>query len=121
MARRILSATLAAVVTFVFTGCGTLFHKERINLPPSDKLDVLVVVLDCCGFLFGIIPGVVALVLDASNHTLYYSASEVSFVDGQPDLSNMVAIHLDTVDEDSIAEALSRELGRQIAFSDIQF
>ena len=81
MARRILSATLAAVVTFVFTGCGTIFHKERINRPPSDKLDVLVVVLDCCGFLFGIIPGVVALVLDASNHTLYYSASEVSFVD----------------------------------------
>jgi hypothetical protein len=42
-------------------------------------------------------------------------------VDGQPDLSNMVAIHLDSVDEDSIAEALSRELGREIAFSDIQF
>ena len=87
MARRILSATLAAVMTFVFTGCGTIFHKERINRPPSDKLDVLTLVLDCCGFLFGIIPGVVALVLDASNHTLYYSASEVSFVDGQPDLS----------------------------------
>ena len=74
-----------------------------------------------CGFLFGIIPGVVALVLDASNHTLYYSASEVSFVDGQPDLSKMVAIHLDSMDEDSIAEALSRELGREVAFSDIQF
>lgn len=121
MARRILSATLAAVVTFAFTGCGTIFHKDRINRTPSDKLDVLVVVLDCCGFLFGVIPGVVALVLDASNHTLYYSASEVSFVDGQPDLSSMTAVHLDSMDEDSIAEALSQELGRPIAYSDIQF
>ena len=121
MARRILSATLAAVMTFVFTGCGTIFHKERINRTPSDKLDILVVVLDCCGFLFGIIPGAVALIIDANNHTLYYSASEVSFVDGQPDLSKMVAIHLDSMDEDSIAEALSHELGRPIAFSDIQF
>ena len=42
-------------------------------------------------------------------------------MDGQPYLSKMVAIHLDSMDEDSIAEALSNELGRPIAFSEIQF
>lgn len=121
MARRILSVSLAAVVAFVFSGCGTLMHKERINRTPSDKLDVVVVAVDCCFLLLGIIPGVVALIIDANNHTMYYSADEVSFVDGQPDLSKMTAIHLESMDEASIAEALSSELGRTIAYSDIQF
>lgn len=67
---------LTGVVALALTGCGTLFWKERKNQPSSGNIDAQVMILDCCGLLFGIIPGVIALALDFSNDTIYYTKAE---------------------------------------------
>ena len=67
MFRKISMAALAVVFALVFTGCGTLFRGDRVGKRSSNQIDPAILILDCCGFLFGIIPGVVALVLDINN------------------------------------------------------
>ena len=68
---------LAGVLMLQLTACGTLFYGERKGKPASSQIDPAVLVLDCCGLLFGIIPGVVAIVIDYSNKTIYYTKAEV--------------------------------------------
>ena len=72
---------LVMVVTVMFAlvtfGCGTLKHPERKTAIPSNKLDGNVVLLDCLWLLVGVIPGVIALVVDFNNDTIYYSQGEL--------------------------------------------
>ncbi len=120
MFRKISMAALAVVFALVFTGCGTLFRGDRVGKRSSNQIDPAILVLDCCGFLFGIIPGVVALVLDINNKTIYYSASEAA-MSGNCDTSRMIALKVDDMSEEGIAQALSRELGREVRFNEIHF
>ena len=68
---------LTGVVALSLTGCGTLFWKERKDKSSSGEIDPTVLALDCCGLLLGIIPGVVAIVLDVNNNTMYYTKAEL--------------------------------------------
>ena len=82
MFRKLTTLAVTAACALVFAGCGTIFYGERIGQKSSDKIDPTVLVLDCCGLLFGIIPGVVALAVDFSNRTIYYTASEANSESG---------------------------------------
>ena len=117
--KKTISCALAASFVFAATGCGTLFRSERIGKASSDRIDPAIMILDCCGLLFGVIPGVVALVLDFNNKTIYFSAREAGIMPGTTD--NMVAIQVEDMSEESIAAALSEALGREIRYDEIQF
>ena len=103
---------------------GTLFHGERKGQQASNQVDPTVLILDCCGFLFGIIPGVVALVIDYSNNTIYYTKAEVRANQHSSvkdiDRSGMIALKMDDMSNEAIEKALSRELGRTVSLADLQ-
>ena len=90
---------LAGTLLLQLTACGTLFHGERKGQQASNQVDPTVLILDCCGFLFGIIPGVVALVIDYSNNTIYYTKAEVRANQHSSvkdiDRSGMIALKMD--------------------------
>lgn len=112
--KRFLSLSLAVATALMCCSCGTLFKGERRDSKASHQIDVLIFGLDCVGLLFGIIPGVVALIVDFSNDTIYYSLDEVKSK-ADADLSKMKSIHVADMSREGIARALSAELGRPIA------
>ena len=125
MWKKIVSYTLVGAFGVALSGCGTLFHAERKGQDPSDKLDPEVVILDCCGFLFGVIPGVVALVLDFNNKTIYYTKAEARKLSASnftpSDLARMQALRVREMTPRAIEEALASELGQQVSLNHLQW
>ncbi len=72
--------TWFVLLAFMFTisGCGYIMYPDRRNAPKSDRIHTKVVVLDCLWLLAGIVPGVVALVVDGVHGTWYYSVGEIA-------------------------------------------
>lgn len=121
MVKKIIMFLLAGIFLLQLTACGTLFHAERKNRKPSTQVDPVVLVLDCCGFLFGIIPGVVAIVLDYNNKTLYYSTSELKSASlEQMDRSRMIAVKMDNMDRNTVERVLSERLGREVHLNEMR-
>lgn len=120
MLKKSISLSLAGLLAIQLTACGTLFHAERKGQTPSDKIDPEVLILDCCGLLFGVIPGVVALVLDFNNKTIYYTKAEARKLKASVDTldrSKMIAVKMDDMSNGAIEKVLSRELGRSVKLS----
>ena len=69
------------MVLFAFTaassGCGYLIHPERRTEKLSTKIDTMIVVFDCLWLLAGVVPGVVAIAVDATNNTWKYTEKEL--------------------------------------------
>lgn len=124
MFKKSMLVALAGVLVLQLTACGTLFHAERKGQQASTQVDPAVLILDCCGLLFGIIPGVVAIVIDYSNKTLYYTKAEVRAMKNASidsiDRSKMVAVKLDDMNNEAIEKALSQQLGQQVKLADLQ-
>ena len=122
MLKKSITLVLVGIVAFVFSGCGTLFYPERKNATPSTQIDPAVLSLDCCGLFFGIIPGAVALILDFNNNTIYFSKSEVQNRSSAEtlDRSEMVAVHVDRMDRESIERAISEQVGRKVTLEELQ-
>ena len=70
--------SLVVLAAFIITtaGCGYILHPERRHAKLSHEIDGEVVLFDCLWLIAGIIPGVVALVIDAVNDTWYYTEEE---------------------------------------------
>ena len=124
MFKKSMLVALAGVLMLQLAACGTLFYGERKGKPASSQIDPAVLVLDCCGLLFGIIPGVVAIVIDYSNKTIYYTKAEVKAMNSASidsiDRSRMVAVKMDEMSNEAIEQALSRQLGQQVKLADLQ-
>ncbi len=121
MIKKIVLILLAGTFLLQLTACGTLFHAERKNRTPSTQIDPVVLVLDCCGFLVGIIPGVVAIVLDYNNKTLYYSKSELKNASlDRMDRSRMIAVRMDDMQRETVERVLSERLGREVHLNEMR-
>ena len=107
------TALLAVAVGIVMqtASCGTLLHPERKG-QKDGRLDTTIVILDACGFLFGIIPGVIAFAVDLSNGTIYLPPGQSSFNDVEK--SELIAIKCDDMSKEGIEKALSSYLGREV-------
>ena len=53
------------------TGCGTIFHTERVGQPHSRDIDWKVAALNGLGLLFFFVPGVVAFAVDFYTGAIY--------------------------------------------------
>ena len=114
--KRFLSLSLAVATALMCCSCGTIFKGERRDTKASHQIDVLIFGLDCVGLIFGIVPGVVALIVDFSNDTIYYSIDEMNAKNkADVNLSKMKSIHVADMSREGIARALSAELGHPIA------
>jgi hypothetical protein len=109
----------AAVVMSLFfsSGCGTLFFSERIGKKMSTKIDRRVFVTNCILCAAGIIPGVVAFILDYDNGSIYYTEAELipdDFMDYKGSFNGMKQIPCDNFDHAAVARELSAALGKEI-------
>ena len=75
---RLTSWVALGALLIATTGCGYILYPERRTQPLSDTLDVSVVIYDCLWLLAGVVPGVVALIVDGTNDTWYYTEEELS-------------------------------------------
>ena len=82
--RDLLVQALGGSVVCLATGCGTIFHKERINRPHSRDIDWKIVALNGLGLLFFFVPGVIAFAVDFHTGAIYLPPEEVmGFYPGQ--------------------------------------
>lgn len=117
--RRILFCLLAALLLGA-SGCGTLFFSSRIGKKMSNTIDKKVFCTDCFLCLAGVIPGVVAFILDYDNGTIYYTEAELipdNFNEGALSPDMMKKIDGGSMSEAEIARRLSRATGRKIDLS----
>ncbi len=65
-----------------------------------------------------------AIVIDYSNKTIYYTKAEVKAMNSASidsiDRSRMVAVKMDEMSNEAIEQALSRQLGQQVKLADLQ-
>ena len=69
--RELLVQALWGSAACLTAGCGTIFHKERINRPHSRDIDWSVVALNGLGLLFFFVPGVIAFAVDFHTGAIY--------------------------------------------------
>ena len=120
--RKFLLGMMAAVLLFS-TGCGTLFFTHRVGKKASKKVDNKVFVTNCFLCLFGIIPGVVAFILDYDNGTIYYTEAELipdEDLYGQLRSREMKKVSCPDMEFGSVALLLSERSGKNIAASEIR-
>ncbi len=70
--------TLLLASLIIASGCGYMLHPERRTEPLSKTHDTTIVVYDCLWLLAFVVPGVVAIVVDAVNDTWLYTEKELS-------------------------------------------
>lgn len=109
---------IAAMLSLLFsvTGCGTLFFSHRMGKKLSKTIDNRVFYTDCFLCLFGVVPGVVAFILDYENGTIYYTEAELL----PDDLFGMKKLPGGNMTPEEIAEKLSAALDKEISSSEIR-
>ncbi|MFW6145929.1 MAG: hypothetical protein ACOC7R_01190 [Planctomycetota bacterium] len=75
---RLTSWVVFVALLVATTGCGYILYPERRTRPLSDTIDASVVIFDCLWLLVGVVPGVVALIVDGTNDTWYYTEEELA-------------------------------------------
>ena len=121
--RRILFCLLSALLLGT-SGCGTLFFSRRIGKKMSRTVDNRVFYTDCFLCLLGVIPGVVAFILDYDNGTIYYTEAELipdDFNEGALSPDKMKKIDGGSMTDAEIARRLSEATGRKIDLSRARF
>ena len=117
--RKTLFCLLAALLLSA-SGCGTLFYSRRIGKKMSKTIDKKVFFTDCFLCLAGVIPGVIAFILDYDNGTIYYTEAELipdDFNEGCLNPGRMKKIDGGSMTEAEIARRLSEATGRKIDLS----
>ncbi len=86
--RRIAAAALCAAGLFLSgPGCGILLHPDRNrSLTRSSRIAVDSVILDCLWLFVGVVPGVVALVVDYLSGGMWYQYGESSAAPGEAEI-----------------------------------
>jgi len=73
---RMVAVFAVAGLVFAAVSCGTILYPERKGQEGGD-IDVGVLVMDCLWLIAGVIPGVVALVVDFSTGAIYEPSMSV--------------------------------------------
>jgi hypothetical protein len=117
---RIFSLVVLAAFIITTTGCGYILYPERRHAELSNEIDGEVVLFDCLWLIAGIVPGVVALIVDATNDTWYYTEDEwndihsESSMDIQPGQQLAVDIHGLAPADAKVTLSLLDNQGRQV-------
>jgi len=107
--KAIIFSTLV-VFLFQLAACGTLLYPERRGRH-SGEIDVKIAVLDGLGLLFGIIPGVVAYIVDFSTGAIYLPSGKRNFVlSGDMDITVIHVPPMLLQDPEKVKEIVSREM-----------
>jgi len=72
-----LSLLICGLLLFQLAACGTLIYPERRG-QTSGEIDPVVAVLDACGLILLVIPGLVAFIIDFDTGAIYLPAGKKS-------------------------------------------
>lgn len=114
--KRLTLIVAAVLVLLSGSGCGTLFFSHRMGKKLSKTIDNRVFYTNCFLCLFGVIPGVVAFVLDYGNGTIYYTEAELI----PDDIFGMKQLPGGKMTPDEIAKKLSEALGKEISAAEVR-
>lgn len=82
LARSRIAALLVLLsLTFAMTQCGYILYPERKG-QSGGQIDVEVLVMDCLWLIVGVVPGVVALVVDFTTGCIYEGGATVKMEPG---------------------------------------
>ena len=117
---RVLSVILAVCITCQSVSCGTLLHPERINQPHNGRLDAGVVILDACGLLFFLIPGIIAFAVDFSNGSIYLPPDGYGYQSLRPAPGQMerVQVPQGQLTQQQIEQVVSQRTGQPVRLDD---
>lgn len=120
--KRLTFAVMTLTVLLFCSGCGTLFFSHRIGKKLSKTVDNRVFYTNCFLCLCGIIPGVVAFILDYDNGSIYYTEAELLPDDflGMKKNNKLKSISCRSMTFAEIADLLSAELDRKITPEQIE-
>jgi hypothetical protein len=107
-------ASLCAMTTLSLSlGCGTILYPERRGQQSHARVDTGVVVMDACWILLGVIPGVIAFVVDFGNGSIYLPGGAVG-------TNSLKVVRTPTArpDSASIERAVQQQTGLVIRLSD---
>jgi hypothetical protein len=107
-------ASLCAMITLSFSlGCGTILYPERRGQRTHARVDTGVAVMDACWILLGVIPGVIAFVVDFGNGAIYLPGGAVG-------ANSLKVVQTPTArpDSASIERAVQQQTGLVIRLSD---
>ena len=117
---RMVNWVVLAAFIIAATGCGYMLHPERRHAKLSNEVDGEIVLFDCLWLIAGVIPGVVALVVDGVNGTWYYTEDEwkaihsESSMNIQPGQQLAVDIHGLAPADAKVTLSLLDNQGRQV-------
>ena len=85
MKQKLTAGFIIVFFAIITSGCGYILHPQRRGRGGGGgKIDPITVVFDCLWLLAGIIPGVVALIVDGVSGTWYYGPGEKPVADNTP-------------------------------------
>jgi hypothetical protein len=117
---RMVSLVVLAAFIIATTGCGYILYPERRHTKLSNEIDGKVVLFDCLWLIAGIVPGVVALIIDGVNDTWYYTEDEWNDIQSgsamniQPGQQLAVDIHGLAPADAKVTLSLLDNQGRQV-------
>ena len=117
---RMFSLVVLAAFIITATGCGYILHPERRHAKLSNEIDGKIVLFDCLWLIAGVIPGVVALIIDGVNDTWYYTEDEWNDIQSessmniQPGQQLAVDIHGLAPADAKVTLSLLDNQGRQV-------
>jgi hypothetical protein len=117
---RIVSWVVLTAFIITTTGCGYILYPERRHAKLSNEIDGKVVLFDCLWLIAGVIPGVVALIIDGVNDTWYYTEAEWNDIQSessmniQPGQQLAVDIHGLAPADAKVTLSLLDNQGRQV-------
>lgn len=84
---RMVNWVVLAAFIITTTSCGYMLYPERRHAKLSHELDGKIVLFDCLWLIAGVIPGVVALIVDGVNDTWYYTEDEWKAIQSESSMS----------------------------------
>lgn len=120
-----LGTVLLAASVLHLSACGYFLYPERRG-QEDGKIDTAVALLDAAGLLIGIIPGVIAFVVDITTGAIYLPANDKTLIDKHLDVlrdapESSALTPTGQLDRTAIARQLETTLNRPVAAEAIQF
>lgn len=106
-----IGVSLAMILTFQLTACGTIFYPERKG-QKGGSIDPVVAIADAVGLLFWFIPGVIAFAVDFTTGAIYSSRGKHSSL--TPEELKSVTQEDGKVNTQALNEILSKKFGEPI-------
>lgn len=106
---------LVALASSQLTSCGYIFYPERRG-QTEGRIDAGVAILDACGLLFFIIPGVVAFAVDFASGAIYLPPGESRGLPPSMDEDGAVVVRIlpEEMDQATVEAVVSDHVGRPV-------